>query len=30
MLLDGAHRDAFPLRTFPQAGQKFEAFALVP
>ena len=30
MLLDGPHRDTFTLRAFPQACQKFEAFALVP
>ena len=27
VLLDGPNRDAFALCTFPQAGQKFEAFA---
>ena len=30
VLLDGPYRDALALRTFPQAGQKFETFALVP
>ena len=30
VLLDGPNRDAFALGTFSQAGQKFEAFALVP
>jgi hypothetical protein len=30
MLLDGPNRNAFALRTLSQAGQKLEAFALVP
>jgi len=30
VLLHGPHRDAFAVRTFPQARQKFQAFALLP
>jgi hypothetical protein len=30
VLLDGPNGDALALCTFPQAGQKFEAFPLVP
>jgi hypothetical protein len=30
MLLDGPHRYPFALCALPQAGQEFEAFALVP
>jgi hypothetical protein len=30
VLLDRPNRNAFALCTLPQAGQKFEAFALAP
>jgi hypothetical protein len=30
MLLDGSNRNLFALCTLAQAGQKFEAFALMP
>jgi hypothetical protein len=30
LLLDGPNRYAFALSAFPQAGQEFEAFTLVP
>ena len=30
VLLDGPNGDALALRTLPQAGQKFQTFALLP
>ena len=30
MLLDGPYQDSLALCAFPEAGQKFEAFTLVP